>query len=235
MTFDKGGDAEVAGAGQEGEGPQAAGLDDLKSELEGRKADREATVFKDAREGLKADVVPQSSNHVEELRAMAEKYAETKPIIDKLQFLADEGEITPEQLAEFMDILAGMKPECWKGVRFVSFKIPMLHKLSRGTKISLDEDVSKMSFATQIAGHVWGNMLGAEEKEAIANIYKGLSREEIAASNWEKGGGFSGPNYAKWFCKAFACWFIHLEPYHSNIVNNPKLTPAVKLFESLKA
>ena len=237
-------DSDVTG-GAEVEAPDIAGdLEDLKKEVapkaavvDSSKGERDSLRLGQGAEAGK--VAGAGGDKVAEMEAMAEKYADTKSVLDKLKYLRDEGKITPEQYGEFVEALSRLKPDCWRGIRFVSFKIPVLNRLSSITKISLDDDVSNIDFVHDITRNAWDKMLTNEQKTMIEGVHDSLSKQERMATHWKKHPRASyfiqGGNEEEWFCQAFACLFTKADPYYTNIIQHPKLQPVVQLFESFMA
>lgn len=233
------------------------GLADLRGELETKKLEEGvegnlahgkpeiAGDFKRERDELKPEKTMKPGNSVEELKAMAEKYADTKSVLDRLKYLAEGGEITPEQHAEFLEILSKLKPDCWRGIKFISFRIPLINaftfRLSANSvrKVALNDEMSSISFTHEVTHNIWEKVMTDEQRLIVEKAHDSMSKDERMATHWKKSPRLSyliqGGNEEEWFCQAFACWLTKVEPYHTNIMQNPKLQPVVELFESLKA
>lgn len=180
------------------------------------------------------------------LNEMAAKFADAKPVLEKLQLLKDQGKIAPDQHSKFTEILSKLRPECWKGVKFISFiKLPLINAFtfrvsdSSARRITLNDEMSTISFTHEITHNIWEKVLTAEQKASVAEIHGAMSKKERMDTHWKKHPKMSyliqGGSAEEWFCQAFACWQLKIEPYHANIIRDEKLKPVVQLFESFRA
>lgn len=171
---------------------------------------------------------------------LAEKNVEAKKVLDKLDLLKKTGKITPEQHEKFLEILMRLKPECWQGIRLLSFpklnfgKVKDAEGSHGGTFLKMffmNNRTDDKDLLREVSREMWDGVMKKEQKKLLVDLFKTLSPQEKAVTQFKKDKVASIP-VKEWIAQVFATWFYRVEPAYLALTSNPKFKHLVELFES---
>jgi hypothetical protein len=171
---------------------------------------------------------------------LAEKNVAAKRVLDKLGLLKKTGKITPEQHEEFLKILMRLKPECWQGIRLMSFpklnfgKVEKAEGSHGGTFMKMffmNNRTSDKDLLREVSREMWDGVMKKEQKKLLVDLFKTLSPQEKAVTQFREDKSPAIP-VKEWIAQVFATWFYRVEPAYLALTTNPKFSHLVELFES---